>query len=86
MIHLDLEYVNFDDPAEAYLDAPRIFRLQEPLVAVIEARLLELGIRYLHLVTGQGHHFVWRLPQWISARRRMLHRRPWSRCSVIWVC
>ncbi len=63
LIHLDIEYVNFDDPAAAYLDAPRIFRLQEPLVEAIEARLLSFGIRYLHLVTGQGHHFVWRIPR-----------------------
>ncbi|MDP3850711.1 MAG: hypothetical protein Q8Q59_09425 [Luteolibacter sp.] len=63
LIHLDIEYVNFDDPAAAYLDAPRIFRLQEPLVEVIEARLLAFGIRYLHLITGQGHHFVWRIPR-----------------------
>ena len=63
LIHLDIEYVNFDDPAAAYLDAPRIFRLQEPLVEAIEARLLAFGIRYLHLVTGQGHHFVWRIPK-----------------------
>jgi hypothetical protein len=63
LIHLDVEYVNFDDPAEAYLNAPRIFRLQEPLVEAIETRLLEFGIRYLHLVTGQGHHFVWRIPR-----------------------
>lgn len=63
LIHLDIEYVNFDDPALAYLDPLRVFRLQEPLVNAIEARLLEFGIRYLHLVTGQGHHFVWRIPK-----------------------
>jgi hypothetical protein len=63
LIHLDIEYVNFDDPAAAYLNAPRTFRLQEPLVEAIEARLLAFGIRYLHLVTGQGHHFVWRIPK-----------------------
>ncbi|RPJ34282.1 MAG: hypothetical protein EHM17_07200 [Verrucomicrobiaceae bacterium] len=63
LIHLDIEYVNFDDPAAAYVDAPRIFRLQQPLVEAIEACLLAFGIRYLHLVTGQGHHFVWRIPK-----------------------
>jgi len=63
LVHLDIEYVNFDDPAAAYVNAPRIFHLQEPLVQAIEARLLSFGIRYLHLVTGQGHHFVWRLPR-----------------------
>jgi hypothetical protein len=31
LIHLDVEYVNFDDPAAAYLDPQRIFQLQEPL-------------------------------------------------------
>lgn len=63
LIHLDIEYVNFDDPALAYLDAARVFRLQEPLVHAIETRLLAFGIHCLHLVTGQGHHFVWRIPK-----------------------
>jgi hypothetical protein len=61
LIHLDIEYVNFDDPAAAYLDPQRVFLLQEPLVRVIESRLLSLGIRSLHVVTGQGHHFVWKI-------------------------
>ena len=61
LVHLDIEYVNFDDPAAAFVDAPRVFRMQQPLVEAIEARLLSFGIRYLHLVTGQGHHFVWRV-------------------------
>lgn len=61
LIHLDVEYVNFDDPAAAYIDPQRVFLLQEPLVRVIEARLLILGIHYLHVVTGQGHHFVWKI-------------------------
>lgn len=61
LLHLDVEYVNFDSPAEAYVDPWRCFELQEPVVGVIEALLLEWGIRPLHLVTGQGHHFVWRI-------------------------
>lgn len=61
LVHLDIEYVNFDDPAAAYTHPERAFRLQEPLVRVIEERLLTLGIRYLHVVTGQGHHFVWKI-------------------------
>jgi len=61
LVHLDIEYVNFDDPAAAYANPQRAFALQEPLVAAIESRLLMLGIGYLHLVTGQGHHFVWRI-------------------------
>ncbi len=61
LLHLDVEYVNFDSPAEAYLDPWRCFELQEPVVKVIESLLLEWGIRPLHLITGQGHHFMWRI-------------------------
>lgn len=61
LVHLDVEYVNFDDPAAAFTDPQRVFALQEPLVAVIERHLRMLGIHYLHVVTGQGHHFVWRI-------------------------
>jgi hypothetical protein len=71
LIHLDIEYVNFDDPAAAYLDAPRVFRLQEPLIEAVEQRLLTYGIRYLHLVTGQGHHFVWRISKDSPVARSM---------------
>jgi len=61
LFHLDIEYVNFDSPAEAYLNPSRSFALQEPVVRVIETLLLQWGIRPLHLLTGQGHHFVWRI-------------------------
>jgi hypothetical protein len=61
LLHLDIEYVNFDSPAEAFLAPARAFELQEPVVRVIESQLLQWGIRPLHLVTGQGHHFVWRI-------------------------
>ena len=61
LFHLDLEYVNFDSPGEAYTDPGRTFKLQEPVVRVIESLLLEWGIQPLHLITGQGHHFVWRV-------------------------
>ena len=63
LVHLDLEYVNFDFPAEAYLDARRTFALQIPLVAAVEETLADLGIAPLHLITGRGHHFVWRVPR-----------------------
>lgn len=59
--HLDLEYVNFDFPAEPYLDARRTFALQMPLVTAVEESLADLGIAPLHLLTGRGHHFVWRV-------------------------
>lgn len=61
LVHLDIEYVNFDSPAECYVNPERSFAMQEPVIAVIEELLLKYGIRPLHLLTGQGHHFIWRV-------------------------
>lgn len=61
LLHLDVEYVNFDSPAEAFTDPWRSFELQEPVVKAIEKLLLSWAIQPLHLITGQGHHFVWRI-------------------------
>lgn len=60
IFHLDIEYVNFDSHSAAHVDALRAFDIQEPVVKVIESLLLGWGIRPLHILTGQGHHFVWR--------------------------
>ncbi len=59
--HIDVEYVNFDDPAEAYVHRPRSFQLQGPVVRAVEELLLDHGIAPLHLLSGRGHHFVWRV-------------------------
>jgi hypothetical protein len=61
--HLDIEYVNFDFPAEPYLDPIRSFDLQKEIVAAIQKILLEYGVSPLHLLSGRGHHFVWRIDQ-----------------------
>lgn len=61
LLHLDIEYVNFDSPGEALRDPARTFALQEPVVREIESLLLGWGIEPLHLITGQGHHFIWRV-------------------------
>ena len=61
LVHLDVEYVNFDHPAEAYLEPQRVFELQRPVELAIEAMLLDHGITPLHLLSGRGHHFVWRI-------------------------
>ncbi|HYF37467.1 MAG TPA: hypothetical protein VD994_19350, partial [Prosthecobacter sp.] len=76
LFHLDLEYVNFDSPAEAYLDPLRTFELQEPVVRVIERLLLKWGIRPLHILTGQGHHFAWRIDQDTELARRLARLEP----------
>lgn len=61
LAHLDIEYVNFDFPAYPYLAAKRIFACQEPVVGAVRSILAEYGIDPLHLLTGRGHHFVWRI-------------------------
>lgn len=76
LLHLDIEYVNFDSPAEAFLDPWRCFDLQEPVVCAIETLLLEWGIRPLHLVTGQGHHFVWRISRGSALAKRIAEHCP----------
>ena len=59
--HLDIEYVNFDFPADAYLDPARAFALQEPLELAVKRVLGHYGIEALHILSGRGHHFVWRI-------------------------
>lgn len=76
IVHLDIEYVNHDAPAAAFVDPWRAFQLQEPAVAKIEELLTGWGIRPLHLLTGQGHHFVWRFPRGSELERRIAHLVP----------
>ena len=59
--HLDIEYVNFDFAAEAYLDPKRTFELQEPVARSIHRILEHCGINALHVLSGRGHHYVWRI-------------------------
>jgi hypothetical protein len=62
LIHFDVEYVNFDSPILVFSDPERAFQIQQPVIEVIEEILLKWGITPLHLLTGQGHHFIWRIP------------------------
>lgn len=59
--HLDVEYVNFDFAAEPYLDPGRSFELQEPVADAIERILNHFDIKSLHVLSGRGHHFAWRI-------------------------
>jgi len=61
LAHLDIEYVNFDFPADAYLDPLRAFALQEPVEMAVHRILAHYGIEPLHILSGRGHHFVWRI-------------------------
>lgn len=59
--HLDIEYVNFDFAAEPYLDPGRTFLMQEPVARAIRRVLDYHGIEALHVLSGRGHHFAWRI-------------------------
>lgn len=61
LAHIDMEYVNFDFPAEPFLDPLRTFALQQPVAEGIQQALIGFGIRSLHLLTGRGHHFTWQI-------------------------
>lgn len=74
--HLDIEYANFDSPAECFLQPERTFGLQQPVIDTIEELLLGFGIRPLHLLTGQGHHFIWRIDRRADAITRLTNLIP----------
>jgi hypothetical protein len=64
---LDIEYVNFDFASEPYLQPERTFLLQEPVRLAAETLFAEFGLHPLHLVSGRGHHFIWRISRESSA-------------------
>ena len=59
----DIEYVNFDDGAEAFVNPERIFALQQPVEDTIKRTLQEYGIDALQVLSGRGHHFIWKIKQ-----------------------
>jgi len=73
LVDFDMEYVNFDDAAEPYRDSRRAFDIQRPIVDAIEELLTGYGIAPLHLLSGRGHHFVWRLDRQSHACGMLAH-------------
>jgi len=71
LAHVDMEYVNFDFPAEPFLHPLRTFASQQPVAEGIERALADFGIRPLHLLTGRGHHFTWQIGLQTAAFRRL---------------
>ncbi len=61
--HFDLEYVNFDHPAEAYEHPERTFSLQEPVRHALLDLLGQYGIQPLQVMSGRGYHVAWQIPQ-----------------------
>jgi len=61
LVDLDIEYVNFDFPAEPYLSPERAFAIQQPVEWAIERILRGYDCPWLHLMSGRGHHFQWNI-------------------------
>jgi hypothetical protein len=80
LVHLDVEYVNFDDPAEACRNPGRSFELQRPAVETTISLLRGYGIEPLHVLSGRGHHFVWSVAKGSRAFEKLaaLRRGPAS--------
>jgi hypothetical protein len=76
VVDLDVEYVNFDDPAAAYVDPERAFAIQQPVEHVIEEVLVSFGISPLHLMSGRGHHFLWQVPRTSPVFARLMDMGP----------
>ena len=49
-----------------------MFEIQQPVVETIERALREYGIPTLHLLSGRGHHFVWRIQRDSEAFKRLV--------------
>ena len=69
----DVEYVNFDHAAEVFLEPERALEIQQPVADTIERVLHGYGISALHLLSGRGHHFVWRIQRDSEAFRRLVN-------------
>jgi len=73
LVDLSIEYVNFDFPTQPYIEFERTFLLQEPVKREIQNALLHHGIAPLHLLSGRGHHFLWRVRRTSDCFNRLTH-------------
>ena len=80
----DIEYVNFDNPAEAFVDPDSVFAIQQSVRQTIQQFFEEYRIEPLHVLSGRGHHFVWRIEQSSEEFKKLsaLGRGP----SSLWEC
>lgn len=69
--HLDVEYVNFDFPAEPLLDMERSFKVQQPVISKIMEILEKYGLDPLVSLTGRGYHFVWKIARDSDSYQRL---------------
>jgi len=56
---LDIDYENFDYPAEPYIRPERVFTLIQPVLQSSIQVLKRYGVSPLQAVGGRGYHLVW---------------------------
>jgi hypothetical protein len=61
LVHVDLEHVHFDRPDTTWQAPQACFEAQRPALKALKSVLGQHGIRPLHLLSGRGHHLVWKL-------------------------
>ena len=72
IVHVDLEYHNFDYPAAPWQDPERAFRLQQPVLDATLQTLGSAGIVPLILVSGRGFHLICAVRRDSKAFRRLI--------------
>jgi hypothetical protein len=73
IVDLDVEYVNFDQPAMPFVQPRMCYDLQAPVVRAVEQWLLKRGIAPLHWISGQGHHFAWKIDRNSTTFSQLVH-------------
>ena len=58
LVLLDVDYVNHEDPVEAYRDPALCFETLEPVYRAVKAWFRSYGLRPLVVMTGQGYHLI----------------------------
>ena len=58
---IDLEHVDFDHPERTLAEPERARALLRPTVEALTELLAAAGVPTLHLLTGRGHHLLWRV-------------------------
>ncbi|MGE5242710.1 MAG: hypothetical protein ACM3SQ_00595 [Betaproteobacteria bacterium] len=62
LVHLDLDYLNVDEPGEPFHHPVETFYKLEPTLQAVRSVMRELDLRLFTLMTGRGYHFTGRVP------------------------
>jgi len=71
LVVLDVDYENIDNVDEAFHHPAATFRKLEPVFNSVEKTLSDYHIQHMALMTGQGYHFAWRIPDGASVEARL---------------